>query len=227
LGGCADGLAASGSADLAVGIVLTTPRAYRPLPRWAFAGPADPGPIDARLYPDLIWMLRRYGLRVTAARQAGHRTHGDGTAVDLVPAAANAHPTGTPPQARWPAISAGPAVAQQPAAALSARSCRRSSSSATTATAATAHRAPAPAHAPPTCTSPGHRPATAPANSQRPAAKSWPSLHRRDRPPGQIPSTLRNHARPHAAAQPRHAPNRSHHRAPAALKSRAIRREVP
>ena len=30
--------------------------------------------------------LRTYRLRVTAAREAGHNTHGDGTALDLVPA---------------------------------------------------------------------------------------------------------------------------------------------
>jgi hypothetical protein len=33
-----------------------------------------------------VWILRRYHLRVSAAREAGHHTHGDGTAVDLVPA---------------------------------------------------------------------------------------------------------------------------------------------
>ena len=42
--------------------------------------------VDARLYDDVVWILRRYHLRVSAAREAGHRTHGDGTAVDLVPA---------------------------------------------------------------------------------------------------------------------------------------------
>ena len=42
--------------------------------------------VDARIYTDAIWMLRRYHLRITAAREPGHRTHGDGTALDLVPA---------------------------------------------------------------------------------------------------------------------------------------------
>ena len=36
----------------------------------------------------MLWVLRRYGLRVSAARETGHHTHGDGTAVDLVPAVA-------------------------------------------------------------------------------------------------------------------------------------------
>ena len=55
--------------------------------------------IDARLLPDALWLLRRYRLRVTAAREPGHQTHGDGTALDLVPAS----PTD---QAAWDA-SAG------------------------------------------------------------------------------------------------------------------------
>jgi hypothetical protein len=42
--------------------------------------------VDARLYDDVLWLLRRYHLRVTAAREPGHHTHGDGTAVDLIPA---------------------------------------------------------------------------------------------------------------------------------------------
>ena len=38
------------------------------------------------IYNDVVWLLRHYSLRVSAAREAGHHTHGDGTAVDLVPA---------------------------------------------------------------------------------------------------------------------------------------------
>jgi hypothetical protein len=40
----------------------------------------------------VLWILRRYRLRITAAREAGHRTHGDGTAVDLVPADGTTQP---------------------------------------------------------------------------------------------------------------------------------------
>jgi hypothetical protein len=51
------------------------------------AGGRPPELIDARLYDDVVvWILRRYRLRVSAAREAGHHTHDDGTAVDLVPA---------------------------------------------------------------------------------------------------------------------------------------------
>jgi hypothetical protein len=38
-------------------------------------------------------MLRRCHLRVVALREAGHHTHGDGTAVDLVPADGVTQPT--------------------------------------------------------------------------------------------------------------------------------------
>jgi hypothetical protein len=84
---CADGGidAPTGPAELRVAERRSSPRAYRALPAWAMAGRA-PELVDARLYDDVVWLLRRYHLRATAAREAGHHTHGDGTAVDLVPA---------------------------------------------------------------------------------------------------------------------------------------------
>jgi len=75
-----------GPVDLRAGHRLTAPRAYRPLPTWALAGSGSSVLIDARLYDDVTWIAHYYRLRVTAAREAGHNTHGDGTAVDLVPA---------------------------------------------------------------------------------------------------------------------------------------------
>jgi hypothetical protein len=77
---------ARGPANLASAVRLTSPAAYRELPAWAMAGGRPVEPVDARIYDDVLWALRRYGLRVSAAREAGHHTHGDGTAVDLVPA---------------------------------------------------------------------------------------------------------------------------------------------
>jgi hypothetical protein len=62
-----------------------TPRAYAMLPAWAMAGGRPAEPIDARLIDNALWLLRTYRLRVTAAREAGHQTHGDGTALDLIP----------------------------------------------------------------------------------------------------------------------------------------------
>jgi hypothetical protein len=75
-----------GPVDLRTAQRLTAPRAYRPLPTWALAGSGSSVLIDARLYHDVTWIARRYRVRVTAAREAGHNTHGDGTAVDLIPA---------------------------------------------------------------------------------------------------------------------------------------------
>jgi hypothetical protein len=78
--------AATGPAELSTAVRLTSPAAYRALPAWAMAGGRPAEPVDARIYDDVLWVLRRYGLRVSAARETGHHTHGDGTAVDLVPA---------------------------------------------------------------------------------------------------------------------------------------------
>ena len=83
--GCADSDLA-GPANLRDAERVAAPRAYRTLPSWALAGPHRAGVVDARLYDDAVWILRRYRLHVTAAREGGHRTHGDGTALDLIPA---------------------------------------------------------------------------------------------------------------------------------------------
>jgi hypothetical protein len=85
--GCASGIdAPAGPADVRTGHRLTAPRAFKTLPPWAMAAGRAPQTVDARIHDDVVWMLRRYHLRVTAAREPGHRTHGDGTAIDLVPA---------------------------------------------------------------------------------------------------------------------------------------------
>jgi hypothetical protein len=76
----------TGPANLRHGVRVAAPREYRALPSWALAGPSPPAGIDARLYDDALWILRRYHLRVSAAREGGHHTHGDGTALDLIPA---------------------------------------------------------------------------------------------------------------------------------------------
>jgi hypothetical protein len=92
--GCAGGGidAPVGPANLRVAERVSSPRAFRLLPSWALAGGSGPGAVDARLYDDVVWILRRYNLRVTAAREAGHQTHGDGTAVDLIPADGSIQP---------------------------------------------------------------------------------------------------------------------------------------
>jgi hypothetical protein len=84
---CASGIdAPAGPADVHAAQRLTAPRAFKTLPTWTMAGGRAPQAVDVRIYTDVIWLLRRYHLRVTAAREAGHQTHGDGTAIDLVPA---------------------------------------------------------------------------------------------------------------------------------------------
>jgi hypothetical protein len=87
---CGDLAVAIGPAKLRAAERVASPRSFRALPLWARAGPGQPGVIDARLYDDAVWILRRYHLRVSAAREAGHNTHGDGTALDLIPADGNA-----------------------------------------------------------------------------------------------------------------------------------------
>jgi Transglycosylase SLT domain len=87
---CAELVGAGGPADLNRAVRLSFPAAYRALPVWAMAAGRPPQPVDARIYNDVLWLLRHYNVRVTAGREIGHRTHGDGTAVDLVPATGTA-----------------------------------------------------------------------------------------------------------------------------------------
>ena len=83
---CAGGGDARGNADLATAVRLTSPRAFESVPARLAAPGYGAMQVDARLYDDVVWVLQAYGLRLTAAREAGHATHGDGTAVDMVPA---------------------------------------------------------------------------------------------------------------------------------------------
>lgn len=68
-------------------IRLFAPRAFKPLPAKLWIGGGSPQAVDARIWPNAVWLLENYDLRVTAARESGHQTHGDGTAMDMVPAA--------------------------------------------------------------------------------------------------------------------------------------------
>jgi hypothetical protein len=65
---------------------LFQPRAFKPLPAKLWVGGGAPQSVDARIWPDAVWLLETFGLTVTAARESGHQTHGDGTAMDIVPA---------------------------------------------------------------------------------------------------------------------------------------------
>jgi transglycosylase-like protein with SLT domain len=77
---------AAGVANLSKAVRVYEPRAFRRLPARLMAPGYSPQPVDARIWPDAVWILRSYEVRVTAARESGHATHGDGTALDLVPA---------------------------------------------------------------------------------------------------------------------------------------------
>ena len=118
---------------------------------------------------DALWILRRYHLRVSASRDAGHNTHGDGTASTSSPLMATPRRPGTTPPAPSPTTSAGRRRVRAQGRGPHVGSPRRSSSSAMTATPTTARRAHAAVGAPRTCTSPGLRPASAPVASPRPA----------------------------------------------------------
>jgi hypothetical protein len=75
-----------GDADLRRAQTLEGPRAFKAIPPRYWAGGGGAEEVDSRLWPDVMWVLETFDLRVVAAREAGHNTHGDGTAVDLVPA---------------------------------------------------------------------------------------------------------------------------------------------
>jgi hypothetical protein len=74
-----------GDAALQQATSLRAPRAFKALPTRLWIGGGAPEAVDARIWPDAVWLLETYDLRVTAARESGHVTHGDGTAMDMVP----------------------------------------------------------------------------------------------------------------------------------------------
>ena len=80
-------IGAPGGAIVGKAIRLFAPREFKPLPAALWVGGGAPESVDARIWPDAVWLLETYDLRVTAGREAGHHTHGDGTAMDMVPAA--------------------------------------------------------------------------------------------------------------------------------------------
>lgn len=75
-----------GSAMLRHAERLFRPKKFKMLPERLMAPGYSPEAIDARIWADAVWLVETYDLLVTAAREGGHKTHGDGTAMDLVPA---------------------------------------------------------------------------------------------------------------------------------------------
>jgi hypothetical protein len=84
---CEPSATPSGPAELSQVETLTVPLAFKPIPSRYWVGGGAPEVVDSRLWPDLIWVLQSFHMQATAARETGHETHGDGTAVDMVPAA--------------------------------------------------------------------------------------------------------------------------------------------
>jgi hypothetical protein len=76
-----------GNALLQHAETLSESRAFKPIPASLWEGGGAPESVDSRIWPDVMWVLQTFHLRVTAARETGHNTHGDGTAVDTVPQA--------------------------------------------------------------------------------------------------------------------------------------------
>jgi hypothetical protein len=83
-GGCAAGV--PGHAVLDGSVRLFAPRAFKAIPAKLWVGGGSPQAVDARIWSNVVWLLETFELRVTAARESGHQTHGDGTAIDAVPA---------------------------------------------------------------------------------------------------------------------------------------------
>lgn len=83
VGGCG---ATVSSASVKRVIRLYAPREFKALPARLWVGDDPPESVDARVWADAVWLLETFDLRVVAARESGHQTHGDGTAMDMVPA---------------------------------------------------------------------------------------------------------------------------------------------
>jgi hypothetical protein len=86
LGSACSGFSATGPANLKEAKTLYHPRSFKTLPEKFWAGEGEVEQVDTRIWADAVWVLSTYHLKVTAAREGGHETHGDGTAMDMVPA---------------------------------------------------------------------------------------------------------------------------------------------
>jgi len=86
LGAACSSLTATGPANVKEVVTLYQPRSFKALPANLWAGGGSPEAVDTRIWPDAVWVLSTYHLKATAARETGHETHGDGTAMDMVPA---------------------------------------------------------------------------------------------------------------------------------------------
>lgn len=86
LGAACSGITAIGPANVKDAVTLYGPRSYKTLPANLWIGGGEPEQVDTRIWDDAVWVLSTFHLKATAARETGHKTHGDGTAMDMVPA---------------------------------------------------------------------------------------------------------------------------------------------
>jgi hypothetical protein len=76
--------AARGDVDVRRSFVVRQPQRFQTLPA-QLRTPGYADQCDARIVPDVIYLLRRYNLRAHDCRASGHQTHGDGLSIDIVP----------------------------------------------------------------------------------------------------------------------------------------------
>jgi hypothetical protein len=81
-----EGSVAGGPAELDRAIRVYEPARDLVVPSRYVAPGYGPITTDARLWADLRWVLETYGLVLTAGKETGHLSHGDGSAIDAVPA---------------------------------------------------------------------------------------------------------------------------------------------
>jgi hypothetical protein len=81
-----EGSVAGGPAELDKAIRIYEPARDQLVPSKYVAAGYAPIKIDARIWPDVRWALETYDLVLTAGKETGHASHGDGSAIDAVPA---------------------------------------------------------------------------------------------------------------------------------------------
>ena len=85
--GAASSCASSqGPFDLNRAVRVYEPARDQRVPERFIASGTGPIVVDARIWPNIEWVLGTYGLVLTAGKETGHASHGDGSAIDAVPA---------------------------------------------------------------------------------------------------------------------------------------------
>lgn len=83
---CEGPMLAGGPAELGEAVRVYEPARDQRVPDRYIVSGFEPVVIDARIWPNVRWMLESYDLALTAGKETGHASHGDGSAIDAVPA---------------------------------------------------------------------------------------------------------------------------------------------